>query len=114
MYNILVDENIDLSKNIEINQALKEFEVKSNIEQIKQTVATSQTSDAPKIVQLVMKCSGGAIKDERRAEYVLLGFVVVAIIISLFLVLGGGKKNISPPKEIIDNTLNTTIENIGK
>ena len=93
MYNILVDENIDLSKNIEINQALKEFEVKSSIEQAKQSVAVSPTSDAPKIVQLVMKISGGAIKDERQAGYVLLGFVVVAIIISLFLVLGGSSGN---------------------
>jgi len=109
-----MDENLNFNGNLEIDKALKEFEVKSNIEQVKQAIATSQTSDAPKIVQLVMKISGGAIKDERQAEYVLLGFVVVAIIISLFLVLGGGKKNISPPKEIIDNTLNTTIENIGK
>ena len=109
-----MDENLNFNGNLEIDKALKEFEVKSNIEQVKQAIATSQTSDAPKIVQLVMKISGGAIKDERQAEYVLLGFVVVAIIVSLFLFLGGGKKIISPPKEIIDNTLNTTIENIGK
>jgi len=102
-----MDENIDLSKNIEINQALKEFEVKSNIEQAKQSVATSQTSDVPKIVQLVMKCSGGAIKDERQAEYVLLGFVVVTIAISLFLFFGGGtpsSKNV-PLGEPIVHTL---------
>jgi hypothetical protein len=99
MYNILVDENIDLSKNIEINQALKEFEVKSDIEQVKQSITVSPTSDSPKIVQLIMKISGGAIKDERQAEYVLLGFVVVAIIVSLFLVFsGGGGPNIPLPR----------------
>ena len=44
----------------------------------------------PKIVEWVIKYSGGTIKYEEQANYVLLGFVVVAIIISLFLVWGGG------------------------
>ncbi|MFH0803895.1 MAG: hypothetical protein V1877_02145, partial [Candidatus Tagabacteria bacterium] len=39
----------------------------------------------PKIIQWTMKCSGGLIKNEKQAQYALLGFVVVAIIISLFL-----------------------------
>ena len=42
----------------------------------------------PKIIQWTMKYSGGTIKDQRQAEYVLLGFVVLAIIISLFLFFG--------------------------
>ncbi len=46
----------------------------------------------PKIVQWVITYSGGAIKDERQANYVLLGFVVLAIIISLFLFFGGGSE----------------------
>jgi len=40
----------------------------------------------PKIVEWVIKYSGGAIRDQKQAEYVLLGFVIVAIGISLFLV----------------------------
>ena len=32
-----------------------------------------------------MKISGGAIKEQKQAEYMLFGFVVVAIIVSLFL-----------------------------
>ena len=39
----------------------------------------------PKVVRWTMKLSGGLIKNEKQASYVLLGFVVVAIIISLFL-----------------------------
>ena len=47
----------------------------------------------PKIVELVIKYSGGAIKDEKQANYVLIGFVAVAIIIVfVFLFSGGGKK----------------------
>ncbi|NCS68189.1 hypothetical protein GW777_07500 [Candidatus Peregrinibacteria bacterium] len=48
-----------------------------------------QTS-TPKIVQWVIKYSGGLIKDEKQANYVLIGFVVLAIIVSLFLIFGGG------------------------
>lgn len=40
----------------------------------------------PKIVELVIKYSGGAIKDEKQANYVLIGFVVLAIIVSLFFI----------------------------
>ena len=45
----------------------------------------SFTDETPGIIRLVIKWSGGAIKDQCQAEYVLLGFVILAIIISLFL-----------------------------
>jgi len=48
------------------------------------------SSETPKIVQWVIKYSGGLVKDKKQAQYVLLGFVVVVIIISLFLIFGGG------------------------
>lgn len=44
----------------------------------------------PKMVEWIIRYSGGAIKDEKQANYVLIGFVVVAIVISIFLVFGGG------------------------
>ena len=44
----------------------------------------------PKIVEWVIKYSGGAIKDEKQANYVLVGFVVLAIVVSLFLFIEGG------------------------
>ncbi|MBU4479913.1 hypothetical protein KKG48_00515 [Patescibacteria group bacterium] len=51
----------------------------------------SNTSEStPKIVQWTVKLSGGLIKDERQAQYVLLGFSVIAIIFSSFLILGSG------------------------
>ena len=60
----------------------------------------------PKIIKLVTKYSGGAVKDERQAEYVLLGFVVVAIIVSLFLFFGNSTSSdlekIIPKKPYID------------
>jgi hypothetical protein len=55
-----------------------------------------------KMAEALVKYSGGLIKDETQASYVIIGFVVVAIIISLFLFFGGGakpiyKEQIMPP-----------------
>lgn len=47
-------------------------------------------TSTPKIIRWTMKLSGGLIKDEKQASYFVLGFVVVAIIVSLFLFFGGG------------------------
>ncbi|MFA5791859.1 MAG: hypothetical protein WC884_02385 [Candidatus Paceibacterota bacterium] len=84
-----MDGNLNLQGNTDINQALKEFEVKQNEQQIQKAPEALKNSDIPKMVQLVMKWSGGAIKEQRQAEYVLLGFVILAIIISGFLMFGG-------------------------
>ncbi|MFA5744897.1 MAG: hypothetical protein WC887_01655 [Candidatus Paceibacterota bacterium] len=46
-------------------------------------------AQTPKIVQLVINYSGGLVKNERQTNYVLLGFSVLAIIVSVFLVFGG-------------------------
>jgi len=59
----------------------------------------------PKIIQWVIRYSGGLVKDEKQASYVLIGFVAVAIIVSLFLFFGGGRGGESeekflPPPEI--------------
>lgn len=42
----------------------------------------------PKMVEWVIKYSGGYIKDEEQANYILIGFSVVAVAISLYLFLG--------------------------
>ena len=55
--------------------------------------------ETPKIIQWVIKYSGGLVKDKKQANYVLLGFVVLAIIISLFLVFGGSGEQNTPPVE---------------
>lgn len=53
----------------------------------------------PKIVGWVMKYSGGYIKDENQANYFLIGFIVLAIIVSMFLFFGGGG-SVGNPKDI--------------
>jgi len=54
--------------------------------------------DSGGMVRFVMKCSGGLIKNEKQANIVLLVFVVAVIIVSLFLVFGGGEKSLSSPE----------------
>lgn len=53
----------------------------------------SVQSQTPKIVQWVIKISGGYVKDEKQATYVLIGFVVVAIIVAFLFVNGSGNIN---------------------
>lgn len=49
--------------------------------------------ETPKIIQWVMKYSGGLIKNEKQAQYALLGFIILIIIVSLFLIFGGTGRN---------------------
>jgi len=68
----------------------------------------------PKIIKWVIKYSGGLVKDEKQASYVLIGFGVIAIIISLILFFNASstddleriipkEKYIDPPKPWINS-----------
>lgn len=50
-----------------------------------------------KLARLVVKLSGGR-ADEAHANYILLGFAVLAIIVSLFLFFGGSGQELPPEK----------------
>ena len=112
-----MNEETNISNNTEIDQALKEFEAKSDIKQNQQASESSKSSPAPqnevegvkfdvpsygygavkyysetntpKVVKLVMKFSGGMIKNEKQAEYALLVFVILAMAVSFYLFFGG-------------------------
>ena len=58
----------------------------------------------PKIILWVIKYSGGYIKDKKQANYVLIGFVVVAVGISLFLIFGGGETRVPIEDMIFSET----------
>lgn len=98
-----MEENIDLSKNIELNNVLKEFETKSSIEQVLKTTKDLNISETPKMVQLVMKWFK---IQQKEAEYILVGFVVLAITISIFLFF----TNIIPKKSKIIPQFREDIE----
>lgn len=82
-----MDENLDLNKNIEIEKALQEFEEKSSTEETQKPPEAGEASDIPKMTRLVMKWSG--VKEQRQAEYILIGFVIITVAISIFLFLKG-------------------------
>lgn len=73
-------------------------------EEIQRPSALSQTQ-TPRIVRWVMQNSGGFIKDEKQAQYVLAGFVAIAIILVSILVFNGDGTNAKfeapPGQEII-------------
>ena len=117
-------EDKTIKSNLEIDQALKEFEAKSDAEQTPQAsskapdVTQKEVSDIkfetdsykavkfynetniPKMVQLVMKYSGGAIKEQKQAEYVLFAFAIIVFAISLFLFFGGSSGSPAFNKDI--------------
>ena len=93
-----MDENLDLIKNVKIEEALKEFEEKNSeqVQTVQQepSVLTSSVSkkfekpEPSKTAKLVMKLSCGLVKEEQQAEYVLLIFGVLILIASLFFWTG--------------------------
>lgn len=55
------------------------------------------------MIQWVIRHSGGLIKDEEQASYVLLGFVLAVFVISMFLIFGRGSG--APPPKIPQSPL---------
>lgn len=65
-----------------------------------QAVKYYSETATPKIIKWVTKYSGGSIKTERQAEYLLFIFVVVAMAVSFYLFFGNPlsfNKKIVPP-----------------
>ncbi|MEK7540860.1 MAG: hypothetical protein AAB529_01305 [Patescibacteria group bacterium] len=78
---------INNNDKIDLSNAFKDSNVKSQDEG--QLPVQSFPPGTPKMIQWVIKRSGGLVKSEIQAQYILLGFAGLAIIISLFLVFGG-------------------------
>ena len=77
---------IKTPSNEEIEKALKEFEEKAKTEEVKKPILPADAPidyDMPKMVRFVVKLSGGAIKEQREAEYVL--FTVALLIFGVAL-----------------------------
>jgi len=57
----------------------------------------------PKIVEWVIKYSGGYIKDEEQANYFLIGFVAVVVIISLTTFFISGPSDVKTfPEDVVN------------
>jgi hypothetical protein len=86
-----MNQNNEDNKGIDLSGALDDSSTGVKFEGEQQS-ARSFYTETPKIIQWVIKYSGGYIKNEKQASYAILGFVALAIIISLFLVFGGGEE----------------------
>ena len=63
-------------------------------------------NETPMLVMWAIKFSGGLIKNEKQAVYILLGFVALSIIIFLITVFGGGPEiPLSPPTPFQEGNL---------
>ena len=97
-----MDQEKENNSKIDLSGALKDSSTGVKFEG-EQRYARSYYPGTPKVIQWVIKYSGGLVKDEKQASYVLIGFVAVAIVIVLFLIFGGGdvetQKTFTPPAE---------------
>jgi len=83
-----------MTEDNEINQALQEFEVKEA--SYTQAIPQKEVDETPTMVKWIFKLSGGAITEQKQAEYVLLAVVVLIFLISGFLMFGGSRGNVNP------------------
>jgi len=94
---------------IDLSGALKDPGTGAKLQDGQQRSSQTFYSGTPKIIQWVIKYSGGLVKDERQASYVLIGFVILATIVSLVLVFSGGEPELPPQREIFRDTPTTPI-----
>jgi hypothetical protein len=135
MYNISMSEEIKTPDNLEIEKALKEFEAKAQAEQAQKApevivvpkkgvagvsfetdsykaVKFYSETDTPRMVRLVMKWSGGAIKDQKQAEYVLFGLVIIMLALSFYFFFGGSNKSSQPSAEQLKQMNDMMLRNV--
>lgn len=94
-----MDEEVKIEGNIDIEKALEEFKIKSVQEELLKP-KINQTPKGSKMVEWLVK--QGITKDEKQAEYVLLGFVIIAIIISFYLFFGGKHTQQKPSDALLE------------
>jgi len=91
-----MNEDKNNKENIDLSGALKDSNASSSQNEYR-AIRYYHESSTPKIIQWTIKLSGGLIKNEKQAGYVLFGFVTIAIIVALFLVFSGGENKIEVP-----------------
>ena len=90
-----MNEDKNNNKDIDLSGALKDTPDSQNGYR---AIKYYHESNAPKIIQWTINLSGGLVKNEKQAGYVLFGFVAIAIIIALFLFFNGNKQTTTPPE----------------
>lgn len=84
-------ENMGVGNNSEIREALQAFNQDSIANQQRRNLQSSPSSNTPKMVQAVIKYSGGLIKNEEQADYLVFVLAVLALIVSFHLFFRSGQ-----------------------
>ena len=71
---------------------LEQYE-KQNPEISQASASSQEFQNESFLIRLVIRLSGGRIKDLKQANYALLGFAVIAILISIFILFGTGSRS---------------------
>ena len=93
MYNQKMEPN----ENIDIDVGQKNSENHVRFYNVEQVVSKNPLNQKSKMTDLVIKLSGGSIKNPEQANYLLIGFFVFAISISFYLVFGGKEASSGDP-----------------
>lgn len=87
-----MENNVNLRNNTEINEALKEFRVDKVIES-QQNISAHKDLKSSRMVNFVIKHSGGLVKSEKQANYALFIFAIVVFAFSGYLFFTSLKSN---------------------
>lgn len=100
-YNSYMSSEIKPPSNPEIEQALREFDAKESQAQVVKTEKVARSS----MVDSVMKYAG--IKERKNAEYFLLVFTALLMVIAFFVLNKGTNSN---NDEVVDEFINSHPE----
>ena len=76
-------------EDVYLSDELKKSQIGINLKK-RYEIKDSYHHGTSKIIQWVIKYSGGLVKDEKQANYILIGFAALSIIILVVLIFGGG------------------------
>ncbi len=84
-------ENMGVGNNSEIREALRAFNQTSIVDQQLRNSKPNPGSSTPRMVQFVIKYSGGLIKNEEHADYLVFVLAFLALITSFHLFFRSGQ-----------------------
>jgi len=91
-----MDPNNEENKGIDLNGALNNVGTDVTFESERQYTRSFSPKN-PSIIEWVIKYSGGYIKGERQAGYVIFGFLTLAVVTIIMVMSGGSSEPTQTP-----------------
>ncbi len=90
----------EIKNDADIAKALQEFDVASKAEASKTVKQQADASNGPAMAKTVIKLTGGAVKNESQATYVLLFIAILMIGTALYLFIKPSIKRKMSPESV--------------